>query len=850
MAGNITFVFSFRKIVSHKLSNKSMNQSISLFMKNYVGAICLICILAFLGNGCKDEETAVTPFLEIAVDTVYFTTSEGSQTIEVSSNTDWNAKAEADWVDVTSNGETMNIHVSENTDPAAREAWVNLSAGEMLETVLVRQLGTESDEIADDILIKAARAEASAQPMDGYGIEWTIDGNRNATPQEAPKAYYADMNKKPVELIYYFEDTPSIDYAIYYPAPGSYYGQWGEVEVWAKYEGNADFKQIMKTDCNYSTNANTLFFPNTLEHLEAIKFVVNNADGGWISCAEVEFYQESDSNFDPLTLFTDASCSELKEGITQADIDKCINGFYRNIAQQMLEGTYPAEFRIQEYKAYPKPEEQAKENKIAFCYSQLDNPTGIAVAEGEEVIVFAGAMHGQKLSIGVQELYTPGKDGYGVTTFGLREGVNKLTMPKSGLLYVMYNTSDYETAQPVKIHIASGTVNGYFDIRRHDEEDWTRLLKAARDANSKGNFDVLGEYAHLTFPVADLQRYGGNGIDLITAYDDLVRMEQEFMGLEKYDRMFGNRMYFHVMYTSYMYATSYRTAYNSSTLSSILDPENLKKGNCWGPAHEVGHVNQTKPGLLWIGMTEVTNNILALYVQTQWGNQSRLMQGDSGYANRYEKAMTNYFTSGQAHVLDPDVFCRLVPFWQLELYMNKVQGNADFYKNVYEFIRKEPNQQSAGNQQTEFVWNCCQNAQLDLTDFFTKWGFLTPIDQKINDYGEEQMTITEERIQEIKDRAANYPKPEAAIEYITDANIELFKQLAPVSVGSAQVSDKQVNLNGCTNAVAYEVCNAEGKLIRVSTEESFTLPEAWGEGYRIYAVAANGEKVEVPTVTK
>ena len=124
-------------------------ESISLFMKNHVGAICLICILAFLGNGCKDEETAVTPFLEIAVDTVYFTTSEGSQTIEVSSNTDWNAKAEADWVDVTSNGETMNIHVSENTDPAAREAWVNVSAGEMLETVLVRQLGTESDEIAD-----------------------------------------------------------------------------------------------------------------------------------------------------------------------------------------------------------------------------------------------------------------------------------------------------------------------------------------------------------------------------------------------------------------------------------------------------------------------------------------------------------------------------------------------------------------------------------------------------------------------------------------------------------------------------------------------------------------------------
>ena len=43
-----------------------------------------------------------------------------------------------------------------------------------------------------------------------------------------------------------------------------------------------------------------------------------------------------------------------------------------------------------------------------------------------------------------------------------------------------------------------------------------------------------------------------------------------------------------------------------------------------------------------------------------------------GFTNRYEKAMTSTFTTSQALVTESDPFCRLVPFWQLELYINKV----------------------------------------------------------------------------------------------------------------------------------------------------------------------------------
>ena len=813
-------------------------------MKQYFGIIFLMCFFAFLGNGCKDDETVANSFLEVAVDTVNFTTAEGSRVVSVSSNVDWRAVVGEDWVDVSANGQELTIHVTENVGATLRESQVVVSAGELTAMVLVRQLGTESDEIAGDVQIQATRAEASAQPLgDGFSIDCTIDGSRNAT--QAGGAYFASMGNQPVELTYYFENVSSLDYVIYYPAPYPYYGQWGKVEIWAQCEGDADFRQVMTMDCGYSTNTISMFFPETLENPEAIRFVVNSGDGGCVSCAEVEFYQYGASNFDPLTLFTDETCSELKDGITQTDIDNCVNGFYRDIASQLLDGTYPSEFRIQTYRAYPNSAEEASENKIQFAYSRLDNPTGISVSEGEEVVVFVGPMGGQAISIGVQNLDVSSGDGYGVTTYGLREGVNKITMDKEGLLYVMYNTSNYETAPEVKIHIASGEVNGYFDVRKHTAEDWERVFSLF---GPNKMFDIVGNYAHLTFPRNLLVL--SNGADLIEIYDEMVEQEQVFMGLRKYDRMFGNRMYFHVMYSNYMYATTYHTAYNSNTLSSILNANNFKTGGYWGPAHEVGHCNQTR-GLVWVGMTEVTNNILALHVQTYWGNESRLIS-----ENRYETAMTKTFSTGQAHCQEEEVFCQLVPFWQLELYMNKVLGNSDFYKDVFEHLRTNPTLSTAGDQQTEFVANCSEQAGLNLFDFFERWGFLTPIDEHVGDYSGGQMTVTEARVEEIRSRVEEYPKPAAAFEYITDENYELFQvPFGTVSVGSVSVvGGTEVSIEGCSNAVAYEVYDEADSLLFVSpaaTNEqdvTFTLTTSWAGGFKVYAIAADGSRTEITAV--
>lgn len=73
-----------------------------------------------------------------------------------------------------------------------------------------------------------------------------------------------------------------------------------------------------------------------------------------------------------------------------------------------------------------------------------------------------------------------------------------------------------------------------------------------------------------------------DGKALIDAYDQIVNSEMELMGLYKYNKLFKNRMYLHVMYTSYMYATSYHTAYNDGTLAELCNVDKLKTSSCWG----------------------------------------------------------------------------------------------------------------------------------------------------------------------------------------------------------------------------------------------------------------------------
>ncbi len=689
----------------------------------------------------------------------------------------------------------------------------------------------DANTIEKDLLILVDEAVASEyQP--GTPIENSIDGDKDSNYHSR----WGDATQFPLTLTYNFDENEhTIDYMVLYPRIDGnnngfiktatiYYLKWGE-EEYTEF-GEYEFKE--------NNTPKIVRFDPGIENPKSIKIVVTEGLNNFVSLGEIEFYQKSASMEESMILFEDKAATRLKAGTTKQDIENIDNEFIRTMAMAIYEDTYN-EFRIGTFKSYPNPTTISVPNKTN-PYGFYDNVTGIYVTFGTEMVVFMDDFEGE-ISLKVVNH----SQGFGGQDYVLQPGINRFNVQTEGLAYLIYQNEDqYE----VNANFATGKINGYFDIEKHTNEDWQNLV----DNAPYSFFDVLGEYSHLTFTTSSFRNNTQNIEKLIGLYDDLVDMEQDFIGLYKYERENKTRMYFraNTHQDMYMFATAYRTEYAEGTLNTLANAESLKSSP-WGPAHEVGHMNQTRPGLSWLGMTEVTTNIYSLYVQTKWGNQSRIEGENLGrYNNRYEKAFTEIISDELAHNAHNDVFCKLVPFWQLQLFLAEVKGQQDFYKDVHEVIRETENMPTAGESQVEFVKICSDIAQMDLTDFFEKWGFLTPVNMNINDYGNGQFTVTQNMVDQAKAYIASksYPKPDAAFQYITDSNVNIFKTQGSLTAGSASISGNNINISGSSNAVAFQHEKENGTITFTSPKTSFTV-NSFSEGDKIFAIGTNGDRIEV-----
>lgn len=701
----------------------------------------------------------------------------------------------------------------------------------------------EESEINGDILIPVVDGRAVNSLGDNSHYSTAVfsrafDGSKDSgyhssTSDSFPKNW-------PITLTFNFKDALQIDYLRITNGSDD---QIIEGEIFYRNKDEANFKKVMTINL-HNIESSTISFPTPIYNVEEIQFVIHKSSGKYVVIKEIEFLKYNDSNYTPSKLFADDICTTLKPAVTLKDIEACPDPMFKNIAYYIFENRYQTEFRIAEYKAYPHPLEFQKKNKTNFPHSILDNPTGIFAEKGKEVVVMVEDTYGYPIAARVLNLNLSGGDGFNNNhVYPLVKGINRFISDSDGLIYIYYHTPDFKTAKPLKIHIPSGRVNGYYDITKQKPEQWNSLLRNAVSPY----IDVLGEKAHLIYPVDRFKKNTPNPNDLINAYDRLVYLQQEFMGLEKYDKMDPNRVCFSVMYSGYMYATTYRTGYNDNTLDNLTKVESFTTKDIWGPAHEVGHTNQTYPGLKWHGMTEVTNNIFALYVQTSFGNNSRL-EDKQGELIIYDRAFNGFFINKRPHIISDDkvnVFNQLVPFWQLHIY-NKAIGNNDFYKDLFELIRTEPDKKTSGESQLEFTFLASKAAKLDLTSFFEKWGYFETVDIIKGDYSKAPFTITQEMSNSVKNRikALNLPKPKHQLEYITDKSAYSFKQNLNIQKGSASRIGNNFTITNWLNVVAYEVYS-NGKLIFISTESNFKINAKTEDPVQVFAISALGDKSEV-----
>ena len=519
-----------------------------------------------------------------------------------------------------------------------------------------------------------------------------------------------------------------------------------------------------------------------------------------IRLAEVKFCDSHRATVEEelLKVFTDYSCTELRSGIKKSDINALAlvaPSIAKNIAMPLYQNTYTdeeKEFRIHGYEPYSVTSAMKKKYNTRL-YTELDNPTGVLVRNGETVTVCVGdipAGHTVKFAVNGDNSAAT-EFNYGVSQFTqtLHAGVNVVEVSLSGIeegLVFIIHTDDNLTpaSEPVTVHIApgAGQVVGYFDLSRHDDARF-------KDMFAKYPYKYFiqkGRNVILAFHTSALRKPATqNGMSSgLGFFDQIYDWEWDLMGL--HDQTDFNN---HILVISsedekaYMDAGDRRVRVGAKTVGNYATAEMMMDNagaGPWGIAHEIGHVNQ--PAICWESNIESSNNLFSNYCIYNSGIKESRGHSLISLANSCGLPWVKLGDTGQYQNEDAELHMRM--FWQLWNYYHKILGMTSFYPTIFQLVREHPvpnmnaglygfDKQDPGVCQLAFYENACDAAQQDLTEFFETWGFFREV--SIAAYSQYESSnppfynVTTDMIAESKARVAakNYPKA-PAIQYLED----------------------------------------------------------------------------------
>ena len=863
----------------------------------------------------------------------------GAFTVEVTSNINirsnkpqLDADDEESWLELANDGEpvareeshgltsaTYEMYALFNSFPYSRKGRVLFTAtdpmfmtDEVTGVCTVTQLtGSVSGQIST-YADKMATIESGTLSQPSYtncGIEKLYDGD--TTSQSEPNIYHSAYGSAgettfPIEMTFKFASPSAVSYFKYYTRNGN--GNPGTFDAQYRLAGESEFTNVKEGqygpsnsmyDFGQQGGIQICQFPETISNIEEVKLIFYSGLGGFLSGAEIEFYENATTahNDELLEIFTDLSCSELKSGVTRKDITELHKNFpylAQEVAIPLLEGTYPAsekDFRIGTYQAYSNNETIYKDMHTRK-YSAFDNPTGIYVSSGSKIYVCVDAIpEGQTILLGIAN--DEGTNYCKYDSFNsltpLFEGLNEITATTNGMCYIV-NRADVLTSasQPVKAHFlpGSGIVEGYFDIARHTDADYERLL----NSTTRKYFIAKGQniifLMHTTVLRANVPRGIISGL---SSWDDILGWQLELMGLAKesngvWDRMIDQTHFNNHMVaisntdpSSYMDASDYRINFNATTgIPKIITRDLLlaAEDNTWGPAHEAGHVNQR--AILWKSNAESSNNLFsnfAIYRFGKYGSRgSKISDLAASFADHEHKA---WVLMGSSTHMNEDTEVHMRMNWQLWNYFHRCGVDPEFWPRLFELMRTKyilPNENASlyglrednGQCQLIFAEAVCEAAKMDFTDFFEVWGFWEPVDITYTQYGTARYNVSQQMINETLQSIASKGYPKApAIQYIEDRDVKggvryselgyytTFRDKKSVSgTPSYTVDGRNIKVENCTDGVAIEIRGVSsgselGELRYFSNMTNFEVPASVSlTNVKVYVVQWDSKRIE------
>ncbi len=578
------------------------------------------------------------------------------------------------------------------------------------------------------------------------------------------------------------------------------------------------------------------------------------------SIAESDEFQALLSKF-----FTDNVCSQLRDGVTEAEEAAIPNDYLRQLVHNIRTTEYSTKYRVGEFEPYRTLSDLKNELHTNNQYCRYENPTGIYFEKGENLVLFVDGIDGDNVSLIIKSFgENRGGENHPESNYALKNGVNVIKTLNRGNGYISYYTRNYATAPNVKIHFAMATENGYFDLQRGDtNEDWVKLL-----ANATSDIiDVRTERMQVAVPVATVKRVTPKkGVELATIYDNVIMRQHEIMGLDKYGRKPKNRQFARPV-DSGMFADGIGAAAAFGSFAEWCNADNF---GFWGFGHELGHNNQVAPGMKWDGCGETTNNISASWCEHKLGSGYHRLEDEGSGIDEYRgwrggrfqiyleegvrKGVSWFLQEGadfyketpETVTVDDedydgkptgkqvtttkrnyDHFVKVVPLYQLLLWTQDAEKSVDAYGAVFESVRVEnaaDQQLSNGQLQVKFMKRFCDATKMNFLPFFEKAGMFKPINVYIEDYSSGWLKINQEMLDELTEyvREQGYAEVPAALNYLNAYNLDVFRNEAKLVANTVNTG---CTLNGTAvtvdhskweNVVGFETYDANGELIRIS----------------------------------
>ena len=285
---------------------------------------------------------------------------------------------------------------------------------------------------------------------------------------------------------------------------------------------------------------------------------------------------------------------------------------------------------------------------------------------------------------------------------------------------------------------------------------------------------------------------------LMRIWDQIPANEERYMGVEDFAGRYRNIWNAFSINYNYMFATTYGTYYNESTLSSIMNYNNMRKaGSLWGPSHEMGHNHQASINV--VGTTESSNNMF-----------SNINTFEQGIQTTRRNLPPDVFAdlSNSTPWVGRDIWNTTSMFFQLYLYFHVMHHDDNFLPNLFRKMRKNPIEKKSGwDSTTPFVDNgetktganitygskdylhlakmICDVAQADLSEFFEAYGMFVPVKNHfVGDYANYLVTTTQADIDAAKKYMQKYPKKLGNIMFIDD-HIAPMKKADPDNIFEA-----------------------------------------------------------------